>query len=327
MPRRTTRGAPGGGGARALQRRVALPPAGCATARQPARPASNLSNAACSPRLAPLALRAATWARTRAARAWSSTSTRSPAPAPTSAVRCNACRSAWAQQQRRRAALRPAGGPHRPGYKRTPCAWPAGPLTAAPCSPIQCTPVHPSLLPAGEETALLESLEGKQGRPRLKPPYPANAGLYGCPTTINNVETIACVPAILRRGAQARGAAGAGCCGAGAAGGAGGGNAAQAGVSWAPLLDTNTCHPTRPAVVRGPGPPQQLRHQALLHLGPRQPPLHRGGGDVHPAAVSCRSAETAGGLLAPPEFCSSNGPGPAARTLDLPLKGSARHST
>lgn len=53
----------------------------------------------------------------------------------------------------------------------------------------------------GEETALLESLEGKQGRPRLKPPYPANAGLFGCPTTINNVETIASVPAILRRGA------------------------------------------------------------------------------------------------------------------------------
>lgn len=56
----------------------------------------------------------------------------------------------------------------------------------------------------GEETALLESLEGKQGRPRLKPPYPANAGLYGCPTTINNVETLASVPAILKRGPQVR---------------------------------------------------------------------------------------------------------------------------
>jgi NADH-quinone oxidoreductase subunit F len=53
----------------------------------------------------------------------------------------------------------------------------------------------------GEETALLESLEGKKGQPRLKPPFPANVGLYGCPTTINNVETIAVVPAILRRGA------------------------------------------------------------------------------------------------------------------------------
>ncbi|MEM1399395.1 MAG: NADH-quinone oxidoreductase subunit NuoF [Pseudomonadota bacterium] len=52
----------------------------------------------------------------------------------------------------------------------------------------------------GEETALLESLEGKKGQPRNKPPFPANAGLYGNPTTINNVETIAVVPEILRRG-------------------------------------------------------------------------------------------------------------------------------
>ncbi len=52
----------------------------------------------------------------------------------------------------------------------------------------------------GEETALLESLEGKKGQPRLKPPFPAQVGLYGCPTTVNNVETIAVVPEILRRG-------------------------------------------------------------------------------------------------------------------------------
>jgi NADH-quinone oxidoreductase subunit F len=52
----------------------------------------------------------------------------------------------------------------------------------------------------GEETALLESLEGKKGQPRLKPPFPANVGLYGCPTTVNNVESVAVVPAILRRG-------------------------------------------------------------------------------------------------------------------------------
>ncbi len=52
----------------------------------------------------------------------------------------------------------------------------------------------------GEETALLESLEGKKGQPRLKPPFPAACGLYGCPTTVNNVETIAVVPEILRRG-------------------------------------------------------------------------------------------------------------------------------
>jgi NADH-quinone oxidoreductase subunit F len=53
----------------------------------------------------------------------------------------------------------------------------------------------------GEETALLESLEGKKGMPRMKPPFPAGAGLYGCPTTVNNVESIAVAPTILRRGA------------------------------------------------------------------------------------------------------------------------------
>ena len=52
----------------------------------------------------------------------------------------------------------------------------------------------------GEESALIESLEGKKGQPRLKPPFPANVGLYGCPTTVSNVETIAVVPAILKRG-------------------------------------------------------------------------------------------------------------------------------
>lgn len=53
----------------------------------------------------------------------------------------------------------------------------------------------------GEETALLESLEGKQGRPRFKPPFPANFGLYGKPTTINNTQSLASVPTILRKGA------------------------------------------------------------------------------------------------------------------------------
>jgi len=53
----------------------------------------------------------------------------------------------------------------------------------------------------GEETAQIESLEGKKGQPRLKPPFPAGAGLYGCPTTVNNVESIAVAPTILRRGA------------------------------------------------------------------------------------------------------------------------------
>ena len=54
----------------------------------------------------------------------------------------------------------------------------------------------------GEETALIESLEGKKGQPRLKPPFPAGAGLYGCPTTVNNVESIAVTPTILRRGPE-----------------------------------------------------------------------------------------------------------------------------
>ena len=54
----------------------------------------------------------------------------------------------------------------------------------------------------GEETALLESLEGKKGQPRFKPPFPANVGLYGKPTTINNTESLASVPSIVREGAQ-----------------------------------------------------------------------------------------------------------------------------
>lgn len=54
----------------------------------------------------------------------------------------------------------------------------------------------------GEETALLESIEGNKGQPRLKPPFPALVGLYGCPTVVNNVESIAVVPTILRRGAE-----------------------------------------------------------------------------------------------------------------------------
>lgn len=53
----------------------------------------------------------------------------------------------------------------------------------------------------GDETALLESLEGKPGKPRLKPPFPADVGLFGCPTTVSNVETVAVAPAICKRGA------------------------------------------------------------------------------------------------------------------------------
>ncbi len=60
----------------------------------------------------------------------------------------------------------------------------------------------------GEESALIQSLEGKKGQPRLKPPFPANVGAWGCPTTVNNVESIAVVPEILRRGADWFGALG-----------------------------------------------------------------------------------------------------------------------
>ncbi len=81
----------------------------------------------------------------------------------------------------------------------------------------------------GEETALLESLEGKKGQPRLKPPFPANIGLYGCPTTVNNVESIAVAPD----------------------------------------------HPApRRGLVRRPRQAQQHRHQALLHLRPREQPCN-----------------------------------------------------
>jgi NADH:ubiquinone oxidoreductase subunit F (NADH-binding)/NADH:ubiquinone oxidoreductase subunit E len=55
----------------------------------------------------------------------------------------------------------------------------------------------------GDETALIESLEGKRGNPRVKPPFPANVGLYGCPTIVNNVETLSCLPFIVEKGAEA----------------------------------------------------------------------------------------------------------------------------
>ena len=107
----------------------------------------------------------------------------------------------------------------------------------------------------GEETALLESLEGKKGMPRLKPPFPANVGLYGCPTTVNNVEIIAVVPddPAPRRG-----------------------------------------------LVRRHRPPEQHRHQAVLHLRPREQALQRRRGDGHSVpradrrriAAACAAAGT-----------------------------------
>ena len=59
----------------------------------------------------------------------------------------------------------------------------------------------PAPISAARRPALLEILEGKKGLPRLKPPFPASVGVYGCPTTVNNVESIAVAPTILRRGA------------------------------------------------------------------------------------------------------------------------------
>ncbi len=59
----------------------------------------------------------------------------------------------------------------------------------------------PALTSAAKKPPCSKALEGKKGQPRLKPPFPANMGLYGCPTTVNNVEFIAVAPTILRRGA------------------------------------------------------------------------------------------------------------------------------
>ena len=74
---------------------------------------------------------------------------------------------------------------------------PAGPS-------FDCTPTTAfGAYICGEETALLESLEGKKGQPRFKPPFPASFGLYGKPTTINNTETFAAVPWIIRNGGEA----------------------------------------------------------------------------------------------------------------------------
>ena len=96
----------------------------------------------------------------------------------------------------------------------------------------------------GEETALLESLEGKKGMPRLKPPFPAGSGLYGCPSTVNNVESIA----------------------------------------------VGADHPApRRRLVRRHRPAEQHRHQALLHLGPREQALQCRRGDGHPAARADRA--------------------------------------
>jgi hypothetical protein len=135
----------------------------------------------------------------------------------------------------------------------------------------------------GEETALIESLEGRQGKPRLKPPFPANIGLFGCPTTVTNVETVAVAPTIFRRGTipAVLGAVLFAC-------------AVWVGVSPAGYpckiqidghprvahrrydtprdcfrcinILTRRCANYRRQLVRGHGPAEQHRHQALRHL-------------------------------------------------------------
>ena len=66
-----------------------------------------------------------------------------------------------------------------------------------------CTHTGAGAYECGEESALMESLEGKRGYPRIRPPFPAVVGLYDCPTVINNVESLSSVPAILRMGGEA----------------------------------------------------------------------------------------------------------------------------
>ncbi len=66
-----------------------------------------------------------------------------------------------------------------------------------------CTHTGAGAYECGEESALMESLEGKRGYPRIRPPFPAVVGLYGCPTVINNVETLSSVPAVIREGGEA----------------------------------------------------------------------------------------------------------------------------
>ena len=118
---------------------------------------------------------------------WRSPATAPTPPSPTttsaassSASRCRASRRRWPRPTRRACSAR---------------------TSAAAASDFDLhTFVGAGAYICGEETALLESLEGKQGKPRFKPPFPANFGVYGAPTTINNTLSFASVPTILRKG-------------------------------------------------------------------------------------------------------------------------------
>ena len=90
----------------------------------------------------------------------------------------------------------------RPSRKPTRRAISARIFWAADSISTLCTHTGAGAYECGEESALMESLEGKRGYPRIKPPFPAVVGLYGCPTMINNVETLSTVPAIILKGGE-----------------------------------------------------------------------------------------------------------------------------
>lgn len=150
----------------------------------------------------------------------------------------------------------------------------------------------------GEETGLLESLEGKPGKPRLKPPFPANMGLYGCPSTVTNVETVAVAPTIMRRGpewfAVRNGRSHLACS-----------RAHIWHVHWhvprafgvrrvGRLPRAFAVSPLRirrmDLPCAGVWAQEQRGHEALLYLGAREQPVHCRRGDVHPAARADREA-------------------------------------
>lgn len=118
----------------------------------------------------------------------------------------------------------------------------------------------------GEETALIESLEGKQGKPRLKPPFPADVGVFGCPTTVTNVETVAVAPTICRRGGTWF-------------------------ASFGRPRNSGTCHKSQ-----GSPDPQNshyfhiFRNQVVQYFWSREQPMHCGGRNVYPSERAYRTS-------------------------------------
>ena len=130
----------------------------------------------------------------------------------------------------------------------------------------------------GEETALLDSLEGRRGQPRLRPPFPAVAGLYGCPTVINNVETIASVPSIILNGVEWFRSMG---------------SEKSPGYT----LYSLSGHVTRPGTVRSAAGHHAARAARLRRRGPRRAPAEvLDAGRVVDAAAHRRAPRRAVGL-------------------------------